>query len=320
MKNTEAKIRELLSDRKRIVSLLIFEKERRGLSKESLVFLGTANVADYSWCAMQSLFKSRREEADFFGAYLQDRLRYSLELGRIEKLPETQADWLDIGNDITLGDIERLLKSPFRQSLASGPRYVEIEKDGITTLVYADDLSPDELKSLPKIKDPKLRGEQLEKAKAERYPSIRWNFAWEKYVVVGIPDGITDRFVYEYKTTRNLGLLRYMKPVAHNQADLYGFFFKRDEKRIQVYIIDKNKTETWQDRVNKKQAETILEKFRRVDAGDLPLPPKEWKCKRCEFVLECPIRASSFGGNPPAALAPDHMSTGGKSISPRLVR
>jgi hypothetical protein len=80
-----------------------------------------------------------------------------------------------------------------------------------------------------------------------------------------------------------------VKPVAVKQADLYGFFFGRDEKRIQVYIVDKDETLTLQDRVNKNQAETILEKFKRADAGDLPLPPEEWKCKRCGFALECSI-------------------------------
>lgn len=46
---------------------------------------------------------------------------------------------------------------------------------------------------------PKLRGAVYEELLAEKYPTIRWNFSWENYVVVGVPDGITDDFVYEFK-------------------------------------------------------------------------------------------------------------------------
>lgn len=292
MKDIERKIRESLTDRKLTESLLLLEKERKGASKDNLLFLGMANIAGYSWCAMQSLFKSRKDEIGFFIAYLKDRLLYSLELERITELPKRNEDWLEIGNDITLDDIENLLKSNSRQSAHLGTRYVELEKDGIPTLVPSDNLSPDEVNNLSKTVDPKLRGEQLEKVKAERYPSIRWNFTWDKYVIIGVPDGITDRFVYEYKTTKNTGTLRYLKSVVHNQADLYGFFFNRNEKRIQVYIIDIDKTETWQEKINKNQAKAILKKFRRVDAGELPLPPKEWKCKRCEFLSNCLLNTS----------------------------
>jgi len=293
MSDIEEKIRELFNNRKRTERLLLLEKARRGLPRNSLVFIGIANIAGYSWCGMGSLFKSKEDEILTFRAYLQDRLQYSLELGRFVKSPKKQKDWLDIGNDITFKEIEQLLKSRSQRFSGSAPRYVEGEEDGIPTLVYADNLSPEDWKSLSKGEDQKLRGQQFHRGKAERYPSIHWNFAWDKYVVGGFPDGITDRFVYEYKTTRNLGLLRYIKPVAHNQADLYGFFFKRDEKRVQVYIVDEERNETWQERVNKNQAETILGKFRRVDAGELPLPPQAWKCKSCEFKVACPIKPPS---------------------------
>jgi len=59
VKDIQAKITELLTDRKGIESLLSFEKARRGAPKDSMVFIGMANIAQYSWCAMQSLFRSR---------------------------------------------------------------------------------------------------------------------------------------------------------------------------------------------------------------------------------------------------------------------
>jgi CRISPR/Cas system-associated exonuclease Cas4 (RecB family) len=80
-----------------------------------------------------------------------------------------------------------------------------------------------------------------------------------------------------------------MKPVAHNQADLYGLFFNRDEKRVQVYVTEKRETCTWQQKVGRNRAKALLEKFRRVDRGELPLAPRQWKCKGCQFRSGCPL-------------------------------
>lgn len=38
---------------------------------------------------------------------------------------------------------------------------------------------------------------------AERYPTIRWAFKWRDFMISGVPDGITDNFVYEFKTIKN---------------------------------------------------------------------------------------------------------------------
>lgn len=308
MKDIERKIRELLADRNRIESMLLLEKERKGVSKDNLLFLGMANIAGYSWCAMQSLFKSRKDEIGFFIAYLEDRLRYSLELDRIAELPSDNNDLLKIGSNITFKDIQRLLKEKTKRAggISDIITYaIEFtNENGVRVAIINPDLPLEEKQwheKQAKFKNlrvaspeefPKVRGEFWGTTKAEKYPTIRWNFEWGKYVLVGVPDGITDKFVYEFKTTRNTGLLRYIKPVAHNQADLYGFFFKRGEKKIQIYIVDSDRIETWQDRINKSQAEAILEKFSRVDTGELPLQPKNWKCKHCEFKPKCPLNLS----------------------------
>jgi len=44
-------------------------------------------------------------------------------------------------------------------------------------------------------------------------------------MLVRVPDGITDSFVYECKTTKQV-LQYYIKPVALAQANLYGAFSK----------------------------------------------------------------------------------------------
>src|SRR5205823_11974501 len=84
--------------------------------------------------------------------------------------------------------------------------------------------------------DPRRRGQLLQADRAERHPTIRWNFSWGPYVLVGVPDGLTDAFVYEFKTTRSDYLGRLLKPVATAQADLYGRFFRRPVKRVQTYV------------------------------------------------------------------------------------
>jgi len=126
----------------------------------------------------------------------------------------------------------------------------------------------------------------------EQYPSIRWNFDWKEYIVVGIPDGITDRFVCEFKTSdKSLGFFRkWVWPVAMAQGDLYGHFFRREEKRVQVLLEREGRIETWQLGVDQKGALDTLERFRRVERRKKdPVPPAEWKCRRCEFKWKCAL-------------------------------
>lgn len=180
-----------------------------------------------------------------------------------------------------------------------------IDENGSRVMVINPDLSQEEKEFLGRLaKDkgvrvvnlkeaqPTIRGEFLDAIKAERYSTIRWNFAWDKYAVVGVPDGITGEFVYEFKSTRSRFLMNFLKPVALTQADLYGRFFKRSRKRVQIYIMEEDATETWDTDVDINRAEDILAKFKKVDEGFAPPPPKAWKCKSCEFAKVCTIRAS----------------------------
>jgi CRISPR/Cas system-associated exonuclease Cas4 (RecB family) len=139
---------------------------------------------------------------------------------------------------------------------------------------------------------PKLRGEIHQMTRAEKYPTIRWNFAWHDYVVVGVPDGITDSFVYEFKSTKSRFLCDYyIKPVALAQADLYGYFFRRKRKKVQIYVVEGDYTQAWDEAVSEERALKTLNDFERVDKGELAKPPKAWKCKSCEFTRSCPIYA-----------------------------
>jgi hypothetical protein len=288
--------------------LLQLEKDRRGIEKDKLVFVGMANIANYYWCAMKSIIHSRKNELEFFGAYLEDRIYYSYLLGLIDKLPESKEKLLDIGDDIKFSDIEKLLEEKTKEfyntkNVATMPNAIMTsDRDGNKIMIINPNLSP-EMKSLyedltkkegAKIvnieEHPIIRGEFLHEMKAEKYPTIRWNFEWEDYVIVGVPDGITNEFVYEFKTTRNEYLMKFVKPVAFAQADLYGYFFRRNRKRVQIYVTEKGEIKTWNEDINKDDVLNLLKKFKDVDNGCLPLPPKPWKCKVCEVKNECILR------------------------------
>jgi hypothetical protein len=260
-----------------------------------------ANVADYWWCAARTVIKSRKEEVGFFAAYIEDRLRYSLELGRIDRLPDRQSDWLEIEEDLTDQDREQLLRQrAAERKERRGFSIIMARQEGRT--VYINPCAPaeDQLREIERARkhglkvkrdDPLLRGETRHRIQAERYESIRWAFPWKEYVLVGVPDGITDRFTYEYKTTGKRGLVHYVRPVARAQACLYAYFFKRPETRVQIRSEDDGKTETCQEALDQRLVLQTLRSFRSVDRGASPKPPVAWKCKRCEFGRSCRVGA-----------------------------
>ena len=97
---------DIVNNEETLRKLLGLEKQRRGVPQEQLIFLGMANIADYKWCAKQALFKSREKESLFFASYLLDRILYAERLGLIDSLPRTTEALLDVGEDITLEDVE----------------------------------------------------------------------------------------------------------------------------------------------------------------------------------------------------------------------
>jgi len=44
-----------------------------------------------------------------------------------------------------------------------------------------------------------------------------------------------------------------------------------------------NKKETWEENVNEANTIETLNFFTKIDNKEKPSPPKEWKCKNCEF-------------------------------------
>jgi hypothetical protein len=270
-----------------------------------------ANVAECWWCPQQAVLTSRAEELDFFTVYLIDRITYAHRLGQITRLPRRNDALLEVGNGITPDDVEKLLRKERRKaekrakcsSVGHVTMVFESRKDstGNWVGVINPDLPPEEKQLAERLAaeegirvisledDPKWRGKIYQASRAEQYPSIRWNFPWGRYTVVGVPDGITDQFVYEYKTTRRLYYLGERKPIAFAQADLYGFFFRRPTKRVQILVVEEDATQTWEEPVDSANAEGTLSTFARIDAGEPARPPQAWKCRICKFRATCPI-------------------------------
>jgi hypothetical protein len=307
-----SEVGKLVSSPERMGALLALEKKRRGLPEDRLLFVGLANAASVHWCPMQAVLKSRAREPEFFAAYLQDRLVYASRLGHVRKWPRTDKDILAVGSEITLADVETLLRQEAEAKRQRDERsggcevlwgYTDTQdKEGRRTrlinpalpdwqrAMYQKDAAERGIRLIGLEDDPRRRGELMEAEKAERHPTIRWNFSWAPYVLLGVPDGITDGFVYEFKTTRNSYLGGISKPVATAQADLYGRFFRRQVKRVQMHFMEEGRTDTWETPVDEARAEATLAIFRQVDEGAMPRPPSPaWKCKKCDFRAQCPI-------------------------------
>lgn len=313
MNNVENEAAKLLQDKRRLKRLLTLEKRRRGCAANELIFVGMHNVAQHWWCTQQAVLKSRVNEAMFFAVYLHDRITYASRLGLIDKLPRRNESLLDIGREIAFADVEKLRRKDEQKAAknakADKAAGIEVHWSAVDTVDqerkpvrFINPVQPEELKRDSELEavarglrvgdieeQPLLRGKFFERSHAERYPTVRWNFPWRTYVVVGVPDGLTDEFVYEYKTTRTRWLLNFAKPVAFAQADLYGYFFRRQKKRVQFEIVAEGKTDTYEEPVDRDRAEETLAAFAWVDGGEPAHFPKPWKCRNCDFRLTCPI-------------------------------
>jgi hypothetical protein len=267
-----------------------------------LLFIGISNVAGVRWCPMKAVLKSRAEELMFFAAYLTDRLVYASLLGLIRDLPHGDQDLLNAGDEVGMDDVERLLRRlPVRPPPQAWAYQQVVGPGGEVAWVLNPALSDAEQAHYHELAcragvrvigledDPKLRGVVLEEMRAERYPTVRWNFRWGPYVVVGVPDGISDDLIYEYKTTRSRYLGGQLLPVALAQADLYGHFFNRPGKRVQMYVVEEDKTRAWDLPVDRDAAESALREFQAVGEGRRPSAPRErWKCRKCDVRAVCP--------------------------------
>jgi hypothetical protein len=265
-----------------------------------MCFIGMANTAKFWWCAQKSLFESIPMEKEFFRVYLADRIKCALQSGLISRPPSEDAELLAVAAKPSFEDRQRLFKQERRRKrparhtsqrrhlleYATIPaQFIDAAKkvDGYELIAIQGDealVARPSAQGRTEIYDPfdeqpdpttkaRMQGRFDQAALAEQHPTFCWHFNWGQYVVVGVPDGITDRFVYEFKSTTSL---YWAKPLAECQADLYGYFFGRNHKRIQIYDRSARKVLTFSNAVNRNKAEETLRAFAAVEAGGTPIP------------------------------------------------
>lgn len=261
----------LLRDRSKLVDLLGLAKASLGKAPTDLVYVGPSVIAQYYWCAMKAFFTAQLDELGSFVQLLTAQLTNAHRLGALQSVPIENEKILEVSSNVKIGDVWSLFYEnrayAMRSSISHQQIMQVIEKTS---------------SKLP----PTTRGLLFEMLYAEKYPTMTWGFGWGEFIVVGEPDGITENFIYEYKTTR---VPYYMKPVAFAQANLYAEFFKRDSLRIQILSVNDKTTSTWQVAAESENAQVTLRRFENVVIGATPQPPKSWKCKRCLFAVRCPI-------------------------------
>lgn len=255
------------------IELMKLEKKRLGIPPDRLVFIGMANCAKYYWCAWQYYLKSKREEIGFFLAYFEDRLTRSNELNLLKKFPKKVTDILKIGDEINTRDIHNLwLKRKKNFTPPDSNHKITVETYEIT-----ENTSP--LK----------KGEIYHITRAEHYPSIRWNFRYKDMVLIGIPDGIADEFVYEFKYTGKKASISEVLMSATCQADVYGYYFQRPKRRVQIFCGEDEKVYTYDNEITKQKVIDLLEKWIDLRNGKMPIKPKSRKCGSCEFKEDCEL-------------------------------
>ncbi|MBU2805238.1 hypothetical protein HF668_08790 [Acidithiobacillus ferridurans] len=229
---------------------------------------------------MKSLFRIRQNELMFFRCYLVDRILYSREFGWVgDNVPQDDDELLSIGSGITLENIQTL---------------IEKKKNGVDSKAH-ESISKQRLKDEAEMlyehlsDDPFSRGNALESLCAKKLPKIRWNFELGGFIFVGFPDGIGDAYVYEFKSTSNPFMKSFMKPCAIAQANLYANMFHLEKYQVEILTRDKG-TECVDGYANVDDAERLAKSISDVIHGEKHIKPKPFKCRLCEFNMDCSLR------------------------------
>lgn len=133
-------------------------------------------------------------------------------------------------------------------------------------------------------------GDYFESVKGKKYPTQERFFKWHGYFIVGVPDGVTKKFCYEFKTVKNDLVYSFSKRIALAQATLYSYFFKKPYVKVQFYFKDTGKVKTIYKKIDKTFATDLLETMDSLIKDKMkPIPPKRFKCRNCEFEVKCKI-------------------------------
>lgn len=276
MAEIESKLLTYLLDPKWIERAYKAEKKRRGISQDRLAFLSVSDIAQQLYCPMKAVLSCRRDESEYFTAYITDSLICADKMGRLVKWPRTLSAILQIAAEITHEDLALLysLESK-REKLPAAASKGSVNILTATTEKFE-------------------RGRLAQSQYAEKHGAFRSHWDWDGYVITGIPDGLTDDFVYEFKYTANPRYRQYAVASANLQADLYGLLFDRKRKRTQVLAGESNAVETMESDVDRQRASKVIADFIAIERGALPWSEHEGKCKVCNVAMVCPVRGKYY--------------------------
>jgi hypothetical protein len=96
-------------------------------------------------------------------------------------------------------------------------------------------LDPEDVDVDTTIENPFELGDIGEILYAEKQPTVRLWIHFKEYVVGGVPDGVAESYVYEFKSTMQTGRrVERVKEMALRQALIYSYAFKRPNVKVQV--------------------------------------------------------------------------------------
>jgi CRISPR/Cas system-associated exonuclease Cas4 (RecB family) len=304
---------------------LKLEKRRRGVPENKLLFVNAANLAEFWWCAQKSLLQAREDEPVFFTSYVlqgaevvapgssiegSDPLELLRHVERVykthdpdevlsrvaEKMKRVEAE---VYPAVMMGDrILTLTRRDDKLVVLGGLKeggecdlikggYSDVCREVLRAACAGPERVGWELGGL----DRQLaRGVLLGEILAQRHPTVLWAKEWDRYVIVGIPDGIGEDFVYEFKSTKIRRFDKYVLPVARAQANIYAWLFKRQRWVVEIFSCEDLKLHRWEGEVDYGDVERTLKGFKAAEEGGEILPPVCWKCESCKYRDHCKVK------------------------------
>jgi len=326
------------SSEKRWREILKLEKRRRGISEDRLLIVGVADLANFWWCAQQSLFWARDSELRVFANYVFHGFRLvtpglyeepalmMVEMLLKERDERERLRLLKLVDDNYKGlDLDRIL----REVAKKAEKDAEVEIDGrILRLVREGDKlvileegvecdltkgehddvcrkvlralcarSPEHASRESELGSRFKRGDLLHEKLAERHPSIFYAKEWDRYVIAGVPDGIGEDFVYEFKSTVFSNSAKYkwrvdnsILPVTRTQANIYAWIFNKRRWVVEIFSCADLRLYKWEGEVDYGDVERTLKGFKAAEEGGEILPPVCWKCESCKYRDHCKVK------------------------------
>lgn len=116
-------------------------------------------------------------------------------------------------------------------------------------------------------------------------------FKWRNNIILAMPDGLTSKLAYEFKSIAKEFWVQFQRPVARLQAHLYGYFFGRPTVQYDLWLRQERRLISEKEKTDRRFVEERLEIFENLVTKKVkPKPPASLKCSSCDFSLICKIR------------------------------